>query len=241
MKIAVLSDIHANHDALVRVLADVDTLCPDRIVCLGDCVGYGPEPEEVIQTLRLRGIPVICGNHEMAVIYPNYLKWFNPNARRSLQMSIIKLSADTIDYIRNLPLHRVVEGCRCVHGFPPDSAIIYLFQKSDEEVVEALSKMDERICFVGHTHDLEFVAWDGRMLQRSHLSLGITQMLPQNRYIINIGSVGQPRDGSPQAKYMVWHVELGQIEIRAVDYDIGAVQRKILAAGLPPEHARRLG
>ncbi len=241
MKIAILSDIHGNYDALTRVLADVDALRPDRTVCLGDCVGYGPEPEEVIQTIRRRRIPTIAGNHEMAIRVPDDLKRFNPSARRSLQLSLARLSAETLKYIHQLPTSMILEGCRCVHGFPPDSAHIYLFQKSVDELTAAFSRMRERLCFVGHTHDLKIVRWDGENPQRGPLAIGLTQLDPQNHYIVNVGSVGQPRDGSPQAKYVVWHADQNQIETRAIDYDISAVQHKILAAGLPAEHARRLG
>ena len=241
MKIALLSDIHGNCDALLKVLEDIDTLQPDITLCLGDCIGYGPEPEEVVQLIRQRGIPTIAGNHEMAVRRPGDLKWFNAAAKRSLELSLTRLSAATIEFIHRLPTSMVVEGCRCAHGFPPDSTSIYLFQKSSRELAAAFTAMEERICFVGHTHNLKIVCWDGKNVYRGPLPIGLTRLDPRRHYIINVGSVGQPRDGSPQAKYVLWDTRQNLIEVRAINYAISTVQRKILEAGLPREHAQRLG
>jgi predicted phosphodiesterase len=155
MKIAVLSDIHGNFEAMCQVLADADQRQVDHMLCLGDCIGYGPEPEAVMAEMRRRAIPCIIGNHEMAVLDRVHLNWFNPMARTSLEKTLTMLSAESMAFIRRLPYHQVLLGCRCVHGYPPDSAQTYLFQKTAPELRQTFLSMDEPICFIGHTHNLE--------------------------------------------------------------------------------------
>jgi predicted phosphodiesterase len=240
MKIAVLSDIHGNFEAMGKVLADANRLKVDHMVCLGDCIGYGPEPEAVIAEIRRRAIPAIIGNHEMAVCDRVHLNWFNPMARSSLEITLTMLSAESMDFIKNLPYYRVLFGCRCVHGFPPDSAQTYLFQKSAPELRMTFQSMTEPICFIGHTHDLEMIRFDGRQVERHPLHEGVTSLNPDDRYMINVGSVGQPRDGTNHAKYLIWDQDQARIETRFVAYDIAATVAKIEAAGLPATHAQRL-
>lgn len=240
MRIAILSDIHGNLDALQKVLADIDASEVDEMVCLGDCIGYGPEPEAVIAEIRGRRMPTIIGNHEMAVCDPSHLHWFNPMARCSLETTLTMLSADSLSYIKHLPYSRVLHDCRCVHGFPPDSAQQYLFQKSAYELKQAFAAMIEPICFIGHTHDLEIIRYDGRKLERDPLHEGLTHLVPGDRYLINVGSVGQPRDGTNHAKYVIMDKDRAHVETRFITYDIAVTAAKIKAAGLPETHARRL-
>jgi diadenosine tetraphosphatase ApaH/serine/threonine PP2A family protein phosphatase len=240
MRIAVISDIHANLEALEAVLVDIDRLAVDAVFCLGDNIGYGAEPERVVQTLRRRGIPSVLGNHEMAVVDPKYLSWFNPTARQSLQANIDMLASETIAHIRGLKPVMLAHGCRFVHGFPPDSPFVYLFQVSGRRKREVLSKTPERITFVGHTHLLEMVAFDGRRLQQEELAAGTFPLEPDCRYIFNVGSVGQPRDGDNRAKFALWDAEADVLAVRRVAYDIPTAAAKIREAGLPEAHALRL-
>ncbi len=240
MKIAVLSDIHGNYNALQEVLRDLESTPVDHTICLGDCIGYGPEPEQVIQEIRRRGIPAVIGNHEMAVCNPIHLNWFNPLARQSLEKTITMLSPSSLDYIRNLPTYILLSGYRFVHGFPPNSPQVYLFQKSAAELRQAFEAMTETICFVGHTHDLEIIRYDGRQVDRGPLSAGSTALKPGSRFIVNVGSVGQPRDGTHHAKYAIWDEDKSAVEIRFISYDIASTAAKITAAGLPQRHADRL-
>lgn len=240
MKIAILSDIHGNFEAFQKVLADADTQHPDEMMCLGDNIGYGPEPEEVMVELRRRQIPSIIGNHEMAVLDRVHLDWFNPMARLSLEKTLTMLSQESLNYIADLDYSKVISNARFVHGYPPDSARSYLFRKAPWELRKTFESMGEPLCFVGHTHDLELVQYDGRQVERLGLPEGVTALTPQNRYIINIGSVGQPRDGTNHAKYVIWDTTEGRIEVRFVSYDIAATVEKIKRAGLPESHANRL-
>jgi predicted phosphodiesterase len=240
MKIAVISDIHANMAAFEKVLEDIEANAIDEIICLGDCIGYGPEPEQVVSEIRRRQIPTIIGNHELAAFKKNHLDWFNPLARNSLEKSISLLSRESLDFIQHLPYCLVSEACRYVHGYPPKSARTYLFQKAPFQLVKTFNNMAERICFVGHTHDLEIIQFDGRQVERWPLSEGERQLDPTFHYIINVGSVGQPRDGNNHAKYLIFVPDRNLIDVRFVAYDIAITVAKIKAAGMPEAHARRL-
>jgi diadenosine tetraphosphatase ApaH/serine/threonine PP2A family protein phosphatase len=240
LSIAVISDIHGNLDALEAVLADIDRLGIERILCLGDNIGYGPEPGQVIERLRSLQIPSVIGNHELAATRRKYLSWFNPSARRSLLQTVEMLSEADLRYAGSLPNCLVDAGARMVHGFPPDSPLTYLFQVSEEKMIQRLKGLQEPVCFVGHTHDLEIVSFDGKAFSLDRLKEGVRALDPGGKYIVNIGSVGQPRDGDNRAKYAVWTPEQSTVEIRFVAYDIEATARKILKAGLPRSHAMRL-
>ena len=240
MKQAIISDIHGNMAALESVLKDIEANAADDIMCLGDCIGYGPEPEQVFTEIRDRRIPMIIGNHELATFKANHLDWFNPLARNSLEISIGMLSQASLDFIQQLPYSRVAGECRYVHGYPPESARTYLFQKAPFQLIKTFNSMAERICFVGHTHDLEIIQYDGRQVERRSLAEGPCPLDPTYHYIINVGSVGQPRDGNNKAKYVIFEPEHHRIDVRFVSYDIATTAAKIKAAGMPESHARRL-
>ena len=240
MKLAVVSDIHGNFDAFRQVLNDIDRSGIDEIVSLGDNVGYGPEPDLVIEQIRARQIPSVQGNHELALKEPEYLNWFNPSARKSLIKTRALLSDESLRFISSLQPYLIIHDCRFVHGFPPDSPLIYMFQPSDRSKIKVFENSAERLCFIGHTHSLELLSYDGRKLEYQDLPKGLTSLEREKKYIINIGSVGQPRDSSNEAKYAVWDSANDTIEIRFVPYDIASVVKKIKEAGLPEEHAERL-
>jgi len=240
MRIAVMSDIHGNLEALQEVLADMDRSAVDARICLGDMIGYGPDPNRVLQLIDERHVPSVIGNHELGAVDSTYLNWFNPSARNSLVASIRTIEATALASVRRLPKVIVRHGARFVHGFPPDSPLIYAFQVSEEEIKQAFRQTSEKICFIGHTHLLEIISFDGQALTRSDLQLGRRCLCAHKRYIINIGSVGQPRDGDNHAKYVIWDTTRRLIEVKFVAYDIAAVVKKIRAAGLPEINARRL-
>ena len=240
MRLAILSDIHGNYEAFKQVLIDLDKANVDSEICLGDCIGYGPEPEETIREVMQRKIPSILGNHEMAAVDASQLSWFNPLARRSLEKTIRMLSSTSLDFISRLPFYRIASQARFVHGFPPESAQTYLFQKKAPELRKAFETMEERICFLGHTHTLELIRYDGRQVDRMTLNEGENRLDDKSRYIVNVGSVGQPRDGTNHAKYVIWDKDRHLIDVRFIPYDIATTVAKIEAAGLPENHAKRL-
>ncbi len=240
MKLAVISDIHGNMEAFEAVLADIDTNDVDDIICLGDSIGYGPEPEKVLRLLRERRIPSVLGNHELAVIDETYIGSFNPLARISILKTIAMLSRDDVAAIGRFPFFLSTFGIRFVHGFPPASPTTYLIEVFGKRLEHAFLSLAENICFVGHTHVLKIIEFDGVTITPNYPGKGIFHLKKHKKYIINAGSVGQPRDGDNKAKYVILDDAAGTLDIRFIPYDIEAVTEKILAAGLPEYHALRL-
>ncbi|MEJ5357698.1 MAG: metallophosphoesterase family protein [Desulfobacterales bacterium] len=240
MRLAILSDIHGNLDAFEAVLEDLATRRVDAVYSLGDNIGYGAQPEEVVELLVRRGIPSVLGNHELAALDPSTLDWFNPAARRSLALTLSWLRPDTRAFLAALPRFRSVHGLRLVHGFPPDSPTTYLFEIPWLDFAARFACFPERICLVGHTHLLGLYRLLEGQVREEALSEGEHALDPASRYLVNVGSVGQPRDGDPRAKYVIWDEGRGTLEVRCVSYDAPAAAARILARGLPPEHARRL-
>ncbi len=240
MRLAVFSDTHGNYNAFEQVLKDIKQSAVDELISLGDNIGYGPEPDRVIKKLKALKIRSVRGNHELAVEDEEYLNWFNPAARKSLIKTRKMLSKASLKHIAQFEPFIVLDDCRFVHGFPPDSSLIYMFQVSENRKQEVFEEMTERLCFIGHTHTLELMGYAGKEIQYEDLPEGVSRLDPEKKYIINIGSVGQPRDSSNSAKYVIWDSAQNSLEVRFVSYDIAEVVKKINAAGLPKEHADRL-
>lgn len=240
MRLAVISDIHANLEAFEQVLIDIDKSNIDSTVCLGDNIGYGPDPEQVVSMIKNHNIPSVMGNHELALLEPSYLSLFNPLARKSLLKTMDLLSEETIHFISGLEPFLIRYECRFVHGFPPDSATLYLFQIPEDELLLTFKRMEEKICFLGHTHRLEIIDFNGQIVSRVPLTKNIIRLDRERQYIVNIGSVGQPRDGNNCAKYVIWDSSEYNIEIKFIPYNIVSVVDKILSSGFPIEHAIRL-
>jgi predicted phosphodiesterase len=239
-KIAIISDVHANVEAFEQVLADIDGRNVDVIISLGDNIGYGPEPDRVIKYIRKHAISSVQGNHELAIIEPHYLNWFNAAARKSLKKTVKLLSKPSIEFIATMKVYLTDYGCRFVHGFPPDSPLTYSFQVSERQTKEILDELPERRCFIGHTHTLDLISYDGQRLVYGSLNEGLNILDSNRKYVISIGSVGQPRDGDNRSKYVIWNSSDDTLEVRFVAYDIATVVKKIQDAGLPEQHAERL-
>lgn len=240
MRLAIISDIHGNLEAFREVLKDIDESHIEQVLCLGDNIGYGPDPEAVIELIREREIPCVMGNHELGIVDPLYLDWFNPVAKKSLLITGSLLSSNSLDYLRGLDASMAKEGCLCVHGAPPASLTTYLFELSQSRLHQLLTTMAEKVCFVGHTHVLEIVQIGREEVNTAVLFEGVTHLQEDRKYIINVGSVGQPRDGNNNAKYVIWDTAAHKIEVRFVPYDISATAEKILQSGFPSVNAKRL-
>jgi len=247
-RIAVLSDVHGNLEALRSVLADVDAQGAAEILNLGDMVGYGPEPEACVELLRSRGVPSVLGNHELGLVEAQARGFFNPQARKALDRTREMLSDDSLMYFRTLPRALEAHGALLVHGCPPGLVSKYLYELDDEALRETFALYPHPLCFAGHTHDLERLSFlpkpkAGR-IERKILGKGLVSLDTSARHILNIGSVGQPRDGNNKAKYVLW--EPGEtladtrIEVRFVPYDIARTAALIVEKGLPTVYADRL-
>lgn len=222
------------------MLKDVESCKAQEIVCLGDSVGYGADPDAVVAELRGRQVPAILGNHELGLRDPSMLEWFNPPTMKSLLITKELLSEETMKYIEGLQHTMVWREALLVHGSPPDSVTTYLFELSRRELMGILGSMEQQLCFVGHTHQLEIIKFDGTRLEISPLQQAPYVLRRDCKYIVNAGSVGQPRDGDSRAKYVLWDPEEGVIEARFVPYDIASAAAKILKRGFPSINATRL-
>lgn len=239
MRIAVISDIHGNLEAFTSVLAHMNSRRVEACVCLGDCVGYGADSEAVLQLMWKYKIPSIIGNHEEALENDAILKFFNPQARETALLTRKMLSPQNIKKISKWPITMEVQGALCVHGFPPDMVHKYLFEADEGTIIQMWQKLKQNLCFVGHTHSLELVAYDGDNIVTYPLMEG-GWLLDKRKTIVNVGSVGQPRDGNNNAKYVIWDTKMNALTVCFVPYDIDKAAKKIIAAGFPEINAKRL-
>jgi predicted phosphodiesterase len=232
----IVSDIHANLEALDAVLTDAQGLY-DRIICLGDLVGYGAEPNVIVNWARANCTVVIRGNHDRSCSGYDSLDDYNPAARISALWTRMELTTPNREYLQHLPRGPLpYEGLDLVHGSPAHEDE-YLITLRDAEKVRAM--LIAPTSFFGHTHV------QGGFLLTPHGSKRLwtnqaVEIRPDDFYLINPGSVGQPRDGDPRAAYALYQPEQRVIEFRRVDYDIEGAAAKILAAGLPQYLASRL-
>jgi diadenosine tetraphosphatase ApaH/serine/threonine PP2A family protein phosphatase len=229
MRIAVLSDIHANLPALDAVLADAGSL--DGTWHLGDVVGYGPDPDGVVARLRDIGAVGVRGNHDAAAGGGSAIDWFNPDARRAMEWTRTAISPQTVDWLRGLPERRTIDAFELVHGSPREPLWEYITSSSIAR--DSLAVLSEPIGLHGHTHVPVAFLEDGNDVERFSPRDGSTLDLRGRRALVNPGSVGQPRDGDPRASYLVLDTATASIAWHRVAYDIEPVQAAMRAAGLP--------
>lgn len=236
----IISDIHSNTEALEAVLARLTGV--EAYLCLGDIVGYGPEPSACLE--RLRGLPnltCIAGNHDLAATGHYNLDWFNPYARAAVEWTGEQLSPEEHRYLTNLPLRAEVAGATLTHGSLPEP-MDYITECAEARA--CFAEFAGPLCFVGHTHVAEvYRQREGTQAcaQESLRRGGEVAIEDGLRYILNPGSIGQPRDGNPAAGCAVWDTEAGTLVVHRVQYEIPAVQGKMRKVGLPEYLAERLG
>jgi diadenosine tetraphosphatase ApaH/serine/threonine PP2A family protein phosphatase len=236
MRLAVLSDIHANLAALEAVRDDMPEL--DEVWALGDIVGYGPQPNEVIAALQEMGARSVMGNHDGAAIGQVDVSWFNPDAARAIEWTGQVIDDNARAYLATLPEVRRDGELTAVHGSPRDPTWEYI---TGQDVASAnLSSFDTRICLHGHTHvPIVFRAGEGAVEVVS-VTPGAPVSIRDGRLLLNPGSVGQPRDGDPASSYAVIDTEAGNAEFHRVSYDIDRTQRLMRDVGLPVRLVERL-
>lgn len=240
MRILVLSDIHANYEALQAVLADAGAV--DETWCLGDIVGYGPDPNLCVEAVSARpNLTCLLGNHDVALLGRIPLAAFNGEARRSLDHQARVLNGDNLDFLRSLPDTPLVLGeVTLAHGSPRDSIWEYVLNSLTARL--NFDYFDTPFCFVGHAHLQGLFHMDeerNRVISESP-RVG-ESFLMKPRTIFNPGSVGQPRDRDARAAYAIFDPEARMWEPCRVEYDIAAVQKRIRDLGLPEKHAVRIG
>ena len=240
MRIAVLSDIHGNIEAFESVLMDIDCVGIDHIINLGDSIGYGPDPESVLDLIQKRDILNIHGNHEQAVLDAKSRFILKDSALKSIEQTLKYLSSTSLLYLRELPTYRIVNDALFVHGCPPDSCENYLNYLSFRELEIVFQSYKNKISFVGHTHKLMIIKYNGKKISFQQLENSPIKIDEDNRYIFNVGSVGQPRDHDPRAGYVIWDSTSSSIEARRVQYDIESTVNKIIERGFEQKDANRL-
>ena len=244
MRYLVLSDIHANLEALDTALAASGPARCDRVLVLGDLVGYGADPNAVIDRVRaMPGVVVIRGNHDKVAAGVETMEGFNHMARLAIAWTTNALTDDNRAYLAQLPsgpidIDALVEIC---HGTPFDEDV-YVFD--DLDALRSIRTSQRAVCLYGHTHVPAAFQLHGDELQvigpprGERFRLAIDE---DGRYLVNCGSVGQPRDGDPRAAYAIVDTGARTLTVFRVEYDVATAQAKIIAAGLPEVLAQRLG
>jgi diadenosine tetraphosphatase ApaH/serine/threonine PP2A family protein phosphatase len=235
----IVSDIHSNFEALKRVIDDARGGGGfDRIWQLGDLVGYGPEPGNVIDLLREYDHIGVAGNHDLAAIGELGLEMFNTHACEANLWTAGQLTRDHVEYLRGLPQRIEVEHFTLVHASPRDPVWEYVITK--DTASENFSYFDTKRCLVGHSHLPLLCRFNGKRAEFFGFPVNMPVRLGEHRYIINPGSVGQPRDGLPTASYSIYDSEAGTMTLRRTRYDISATQDKMRECGLSDYFIERL-
>lgn len=230
VQLAVLSDIHSNLEALERTFQALDERSVDAVVCLGDVVGYNADPAACVDLVRERCAAVVQGNHDVAVADGSGLEALPPDGQEAARHNHAQLSAAQRTYLAERPLTHTVANCTFVHATPQapaDWTRLTAYPAAQEQ----FDHFDTDVCFIGHTHSPAVMAD----------TLGVFQVRAGHRYLINVGSVGQPRDGTRKLSFGLFDTEAFAYENVRLDYDVAAAARKIRSAeGLPSRLADRL-
>jgi len=240
MRTAVIADIHANLEALQAVLMRIEALRADEIVCLGDIVGYNADANECVDIIRTKKVRCVLGNHDACAAGLEEPDGFNPAARRAVLWTRAELTDENSLFLKHLPREQRVGDIFLFHGSIHDTNryILYMNDAADNFTQLAGMGSSLRIGFFGHTHVRAVLYYFQRAISVELASdLKLTE---EKRYLINPGSVGQPRDGDPRASFLVYDADDHRVTFNRVEYDIHASQEKIIRAGLPSRLAERL-
>ena len=242
MRYLIVSDLHANWQALEAVLREAAGGY-DQALCCGDLVGYGAEPNPVVDWARANCAVVVRGNHDKVSTGQEDLEWFNPVARASALWTQQNLTPANVEYIRGLPKGPVpVDGFQMLHGSPYDEDEYVM---AAGEAGQAFGYLESRLAFFGHTHIQGGFIWNRSRVETIPATSARSrrqqmEVEPECGYLVNPGSVGQPRDGDPRAAYALYDSGTRVVAYCRVPYDVAAAQKKILEAGLRPILADRL-
>lgn len=233
---AIIADIHANLDAFQVVLEDIKQQNCTHVVCLGDVVGYGANPKECLDLVRGMNIPVVKGNHDEYIGSDESPDGFNDAAAEAVAWTRAQLTEEDRKWLRDLKYFRLVANFSIVHAtLDAPQRWGYVFEKL--EAAASFTYQNTQICFFGHTHVPVAFIRDTGVRGGTYSKFRVE---PGKKYFVNVGSVGQPRDGNPKAAYVIYDMPAQTIELRRLDYDIASAANKILAAGLPQRLAERL-
>lgn len=236
MRFAIFGDIHANLHALQSVLADAKAQSCTHYVCMGDIVGYNAFPRECVNIIRQLDCPTVKGNHDEQASLIGTQEGFNPLAEEAMNWTRAQLSDADKDWLKTLRLQRQIRDFTIVHAtLDTPHRWGYVFNQLD--ATASFSYQHTTLCFIGHTHSPKAFVRDSSV---KSITLDVLPILPGKKYLVNVGSVGQPRDGDPRAAYCIYDINSNEVTLRRVEYDINAAQEAILQVGLPPKLAARL-
>lgn len=240
MRYAIIADIHANLAAFTAVLEDIERReGAEEIWCLGDIVGYGPDPRECLDLLRQFNHVCVAGNHDWAAIGKIDTAYFNPDAAAACRWTASQLRAEDIQYLENRPLVIEKDDFTLVHGSPREPLLEYLISTSTAK--ENFAYFKTKSCLIGHSHiPLVFIKDETGPCLSSQFSANIGLVLGENRLIINPGGVGQPRDGDSRASYAMFDSDSGVIRLHRVPYNIKETQSRMVKNNLPVHLIARL-
>ncbi len=240
MRYAIIADIHANLTAFAAVLDDIERRGGvERVWCLGDIVGYGPDPHECIELLQQTKHVGVAGNHDWAAIGKIDTAEFNPDAAAACHWTAPQLDSADVEYLENLPLVIQAGDFTLVHGSPREPIWEYVITTGIAR--ENFARFESQFCLVGHSHvPLVFSYDESGTCSASRFLPNVGLVLGENRLIINPGGVGQPRDGDPQASYTMYDSEARLVRLYRVPYDIRSTQDRMVERGLPMRLVARL-
>jgi diadenosine tetraphosphatase ApaH/serine/threonine PP2A family protein phosphatase len=237
-RVAVISDIHGNDVALEAVLADVDAVGAGRVWCLGDVVGYGPQPNRCCEIVRERAELCLVGNHDLAALGKVSTEDFNPEAAAATEWTRKALSEEARAFLDGLEPTAAADGVQLFHASPLDPIWDYVL--TAEGALLSLQLTNAPVVLVGHTHVPFAISLEGDELAGGHAAGGQVVELGSARWLLNPGSVGQPRDADPRAAWLLLDLAAGRAEFRRLEYEVERVQRGMHEAGLPSALADRL-
>jgi predicted phosphodiesterase len=238
----IISDLHANLQGLEAVAADCRGRY-DEALCCGDLVGYGADPNPIVEWVRANCATVVRGNHDKACTGVDDLEWFNPVARQAALWTQQVLTPENAEYTRNLPKGPLtLDEFELVHGSPYDEDEYVL---AADEASQAFAYLERRLTFFGHTHVQGGFIWNQSRVETilrpsARNNNQVLEIDPACAYMVNPGSTGQPRDGDPRAAYLIYDTMASMLTYYRVDYDVAGAQKAIRDAGLPPILADRL-
>ena len=229
MRYAILSDIHSNFSALMRALSIIDTLRIDHIYCLGDIVGYGAQPNHCVSLIRERAAFSVLGNHDLGALDPREADYFHEDGRAAVEWTNRILTKENAAYLASLPYKHESDLFTLVHASPQNPQQ-WNYVMSVEDAGLQFPHFSTQYCFIGHSHIPTVCGED----------LETFSFVKDKRFLINVGSVGQPRDGNPMLSFGVLDTDVWSFEIIRAEYNIAQTARAILDAGLPSSLADRL-
>lgn len=240
MRFAVISDIHSNIEALTAVLHQISRLETDLVFCLGDIVGYGPNPIECLEMIKREGISCILGNHDAVAAGLKEPDNFSPIARQAILWTRKQLEKSHLDFLARLPREMLVQDMFMFHGSVHDIDRYILDAEDVKENFGLLISIQGRphIGFFGHTHAKITFSLHKGVIEAEHRDRIL--VWDEKKYLVNPGSVGQPRDGDPRASFCIYDSAEKSVIFHRVTYDISLCQEKIIKYGLPPRLAERL-